>query len=83
MPQPQTHELASSGASPAVPVDDEIGDIGDWSLEAIDADELDEICAAIDDDLGMLLCSFILCRPIRFDCSHICGRQQCQGRVKY
>jgi len=66
MPQPQTHELASSGASPAVPVDDEIGDIGDWSLESIDADELDEICAAIDDDLGMLLFAFILCRPIFF-----------------
>jgi len=57
MPQSQSdddEELAYSESSPVQSVDDdEIGDIGDWNLEVIDADELDSICAAIQDDLGM------------------------------
>jgi hypothetical protein len=58
MPQPQSdddEELAYSESSPVQPVDDEIDDIGGWNLEVIDADELDSICAAIQDDLGMHL----------------------------
>ena len=51
-PQSDDEELAHAESAPDQPVDDEIGDIGDWNLEDIGVDELHEICDAIQHDLG-------------------------------
>ena len=48
-------QLSCAESTPDQPVDDEIGDIGDWNLEDIGIEELDSICDAIQHDLGMYL----------------------------
>ena len=60
IPHPHSDDaenLACAESAPVQPVDDAIGDIGGWNLEVSDANELDSICDAIQDDLGIyLLC---------------------------